>query len=738
MAVSSVSSDLITYRNEIFRFLQSLTLKSGYLAVTYNDTLEGQGEVVNDLDPETWKYYLNLTGEYHSSDTVMTVLSLDTQERVDFTKEMLSLHPRTAAVFIPGTAEYRDLCNRYPHQTDLIKNIVYPVRDMAEAIDAPEFTILQYGHGFLEPEELMTVLHDMREFLEFSRDRWYMDYLYYEPYFYPTYWGYLWQLLVMCVHSTRIRNLHTAHVHSFHVWEYLTSHGIGDYRDVLTRRQAMFLYRNMQYILEHRGEHDNLILLVDELLTEQNIAMMSKTLVQQTVDGAVECRWIPEFTSSPIQTRYAKSARLPPPQTTEEITYRLADIGADNQTSLEDIARMERELARTTSSQLPTKLLEIQPVPIDRKYSDLLNNFVLDTLVGMINDGQYETANVLVDGQTGIKLNLSAKDALILYYLAVHKARGETVTNLPTLYTPLAGAYKKGVDVSALPKTVTYKGDVYQVSSFVDTAAFVGNAIPPVYGIVSSNEFSEYVGTAFGDMVRQVNTIRQTNTESGCKVLWELFTNITERKTYTLSLSTSATYSSWFLTDGAAGCSELVSSYDGLSQAAELYDTLADQIIKALVPPEAPALSKYMDSLDDQEFFGRMKELFVQLCSYNVLFMDTKRNRQHWEFFAKDTVTPISQVHSAAAYENSTIRESGTPSAHDKVSLYLPGPEPKGDISATLSVAEQLTDQVGDVVSSGQFNREFENSLLDGNIVQTNTTQTIVVDLSYDMTVMNP
>ena len=99
-------SDIASYRNEVYTFLQSLTLKYSPLADQINLNLLAKGIDVDEDDPSTWKYYLNLQGKYHPSDTMMTVVSLDTREVINFTVENLQTHIRTALAYVPGSAYY--------------------------------------------------------------------------------------------------------------------------------------------------------------------------------------------------------------------------------------------------------------------------------------------------------------------------------------------------------------------------------------------------------------------------------------------------------------------------------------------------------------------------------------------------------------------------------------------------------------------------------------------------------
>jgi hypothetical protein len=128
--------------------MKSLTIKFDRLAVLRNNELQYSYEIDYD-DKSTWAYYKNLVGEYHESNEMMQITSVDTNEVIDFTKENLLLHTRTAALYKPGSSFYEALEVRYPDNIDLIRSIVYPVPSIETAIEADDFTLLQFDNSFL-------------------------------------------------------------------------------------------------------------------------------------------------------------------------------------------------------------------------------------------------------------------------------------------------------------------------------------------------------------------------------------------------------------------------------------------------------------------------------------------------------------------------------------------------------------------------------------------------------------
>lgn len=651
--MASIASDLITYRDEIINFLQSLTLKNRYQAEAYNKDLHDRGYVIDESNPTTWKYYRNLIGEYHESDTVMTVLSLDTQEEIEFRKSLLNTHPRTRAAYRPGYPLYEALIKRYPNQSDLIKNIAFPVSDINAAIAADDLDILAYGQGYLETDELPKIIRDIEEFMHFTGQRWYNGWLEYEPYYLPTFWGTLWQLLFAAICDSRISNIRTSYVHSYHIWDYLTSHGIGNYKDILTRRQSLFLYRNIRYIIERRGRNDNLTLLVNELLAELSVGMVGKILYQQTFDGEEDCRWVPEFVSEPIQTKYAEAVPPQPPQTPFDITNRLQSLGLELDDSFEYVEARTRELQATSSSRLPTKLLEIQPVVINRQYSALLTSFMNDVLMRTVQDDRYNYEAVVIDELTGITIRLYPNDILALAYYCFYRSVGETPVELPNRYTPNIGAYSFGKTFEDIPERFTYNGNKSMAMlNVLDRESFCGDAIPQEVLYSSPDLFMVELGRSFETMIDQVTFLRSKSQLTDLVGTKTAIFSLLDREHYMINLSPFTLYSQWFASPANANAQALISNYENSLNARSLYADMAVRLIESILPSTHPSVRPYLDAEEDRASYNRIKELFIQLCSYTVLFLDTERDKRRWLFLPDLTSDMEGSSKSAEFYDS--------------------------------------------------------------------------------------
>lgn len=621
---------LILYERTALQFLQTMTIKFSPMADAINTSITDGGGTVSS-DETTWKYYLNITGQYHSSDTMMTIQSLDTQQTIQFTRANLAVHTRTARTYVFGSSYYTELCARYPGQTDLIKSIVYPAGDINAAIEAPDFTILSYGQGFLEIQEVDVIIEAIVSFIAYAKARWYLDYLNDEEYFYWCFWGILWQSLFGVIMAARLDYIKTAYANSFHVWNYLESAGLANYRGVLSTKQALWLYRNIDYLLVNQGKQSNLTLLVNNLLSMSGVGLVGKYIYHSTVDSADTCMWIPEIVSQAIPSNDAQWLQEVLPQSITTITDTLYQNGLDPSNTSDHVTQQTGVMAKTSLNILPTKLVEIQPLGLNFEYGETLNNFVVDHLVYNLHQGIYAPLVVFADPVTEIKISLTGKQAIALYFYSALRAIGATPTDLPTIYWPNA-IYPNNIPSLTLPTTLDWKGVSHNLKEFFDVQEFVGRFISQTVTILDPQEFSNFVGDLFAIGVTHIRYSRSESDFLSIKALHKLYQTITITEPFTLQLDGAYTdYPTWL---SHVGLQDIISTYEkAVANTSVWYSALADLIMSTMMPLTNATLNNYVDQTATiYQTYTQIRNLFVQLCSYNIAFLDTPRDQQKWFF----------------------------------------------------------------------------------------------------------
>lgn len=361
------------YLSETLALCKTLTIKSidsldrtnQYIILKYGPT------AVNQTRPDTWKYYLNISGSYHAVDEPMTIDSLDTLETVSFTKEILTSHPITLLNYQYGTPYYYNLLTKYPSQEKLILGILYPA-DLRQAIEAEDGTILSYSKSYIEPQE-STLLIDLEIMIKKFLARWHIRAFGLSDPLYPiAQHAILYLQLMPTLLNLRLNRCRTNEAHSFHINSYLASHGRLDrYVDFLTLKQKLFLYRNIAYIERHPGNEKIFNWLIERLLSERYVPIADYSL-----------RFIKEFNEK-YQPNYhfIKDPLNTPYNVPDRSEYSLDDILAKEAAaaignldySIAKKESIDQLIRRSPSSVIKTKLLESsiidyassEPMPIE-------------------------------------------------------------------------------------------------------------------------------------------------------------------------------------------------------------------------------------------------------------------------------------------------------------------------------------------------------------------------------------
>lgn len=429
-----MSSNLYNiYRNNTLQLAKTLIIKSAESARLINDGLRLYGASVDDTRPETWIYYMNLAGEYHPLNVPMTVMSLDTLEEIPFTKESLLEHRATARNYYYGSTYYRALVNRYPAQEALIRGIIDPV-DLDEAVAADDFTILNYNRSLVESAETNLIPELQKWITAFARN-------WYNPGFLITEDLYLAGLLAMMhfqiptvIMNIRNRNRHTGYVHSFHLWSFLGGHNyLDDYKEFLTRNQAMWLYKNIRYIEANAGRSDNFRELIEHVMTERGFPIGAYSLYQDSSpmpeslypDSGVVFRPL-NFVQEQEITHSGK--------TLDRIIEQEQTLAKFNPDFMqEDFDNINTRVKTGLSNLFTSKVLEssvydksmAQPI---RMLDVLLNHWIYWSYSGI-----YTTMISVQNPHNGETIVMDSRDAVVAFYYCLNRAFGITLKDVPDI-----------------------------------------------------------------------------------------------------------------------------------------------------------------------------------------------------------------------------------------------------------------------------------------------------------------
>lgn len=443
------------------------------------------------------------TAIYTKFDTLVTVWSIDTKTVIPFTKQVLNskLHHKTASLYRIPNRYYSNICSRYPEEVDLIKAIVYPVKSINTAIDAENYAVLSCDLSLLDTNERTSLYTCMLETLAVIKRRWDVAEFTYEDLYALSMQGKVWSILLLALFKQRVLNIRTSSANKYHVWEYLKSKGLDDYRDVLSKKQAIFLYRNFPYLLRNRGTDRNLILLAHKLLSEWNIVIHSKNLLQQTktVEHNKTYNMLEDCTPHTVidSVEIAKSildtlreidnnddAYLLKHRKAADEIEAFDDLANDLQEltigtveTLEDTYDHERKVGieyqedelfemsknkqtplfeRTPHTYLPTKLLEITKNTESTLMQQLYARFVTESLLYRLSTGDLEYMISFTPEGNLYPIHLSVAQAIaMIQYCALKEMNLYEPGMMPSTYANLTRPFK--VDYAPVPDTYLWR-----------------------------------------------------------------------------------------------------------------------------------------------------------------------------------------------------------------------------------------------------------------------------------------
>lgn len=242
------------YLQSIIDLVRSFVIVSKDIAIVINQSLMENGVNVNKENPTTWKYYMNLNGEYHPSDGApIKIISRDTYKEIEFTKKGIDGHPLTREAYKPHTEPFKQLIDEYPDKVILITGILFPI-PINESIKAKNYSLLAWDDTLIEYNE-----HDLISDIQSQIDGYILrhhnpSYIEVDNLYLSSLMGVLYQWLIPIVLELRLSNCKTNKAHSFHIWSLLASYDNLDRRRyTLTKEQALYLYRNIDWITANVG-----------------------------------------------------------------------------------------------------------------------------------------------------------------------------------------------------------------------------------------------------------------------------------------------------------------------------------------------------------------------------------------------------------------------------------------------------------------------------------------------------
>lgn len=195
-------------------------------------------------------------------------------------------------------AYINDLVRRYPSQVEFLKTMGSDI-DGSRTTDemslreqyrtviakADNFQLLAYDDERLDESEKINIREYLEQILNVFKTRWAIDEYNFEENYAAVLWSVLWSILPLALVARRYANIKTPSACLSHMWDYLNSKGLNNYRGYLTDKETWFLYKNIDYIFQHQAQQKTLDILIDNILTDYGLTLKAKTVVLDTTNS---------------------------------------------------------------------------------------------------------------------------------------------------------------------------------------------------------------------------------------------------------------------------------------------------------------------------------------------------------------------------------------------------------------------------------------------------------------------
>lgn len=447
------------YQSETFTLAKTMVVHHPLTAQAINKELEIRGYRVDWDRPETWKYYMNLAGEYHVSD-IDTILSINNNESpymrikvagnnepvpADFVKDLVSGSNADIALaneYRFGGTFYNSLVKKYPSFESLILGILNPI-DKQLAINSYNGDILYMGsyyrtkspygsnrfsfekknnegivtQALVESHEI-NLIPNIEKWIKNFLLQWdNKDYAGYNDLYPAALLGVMFAFIPGAIMNERLAACKTAEAHTYHVKEYLNSHGdLGQYVNYLSREQLMFLYRNMLYLEANMGKALTFDLLITNLLTKMGIPLAGYRLKHNTNEINFG-----DYTAEPYMYREAINLKSvgtgSDRRTIRSVVLKSDQLARDNYIDHDGQIDLITERSEVgPDNNLSTKVLESDMVDWSDRYIITKAEVLLNTWLYSIEYGNYRGSIYATHPLNGERIQLTPRTAFILFW----------------------------------------------------------------------------------------------------------------------------------------------------------------------------------------------------------------------------------------------------------------------------------------------------------------------------------
>lgn len=491
---------LDSYIENTYSLTKTLVIKIQDTALSINESLKlNYGLSIPD-DKSLWKYYLNINGTKHSTNSDIEIFLKETGEPAILTKELLLTNELTKKELLKQGKYYENIIDKYPNDVMYINGILFPV-PIQDAIDAPDGTILSYNEHFVEYNEL-SVIRELNNHTVGFVERWHLrDYTVTDNLYLTSMLGVLYSTIPNKLVNIRISKINTYEVNSFHLEHFFRSNlNIWEYVKVMNKESVMWLYNNMKYLLKNVGKENTLQLLVDKVLDVNGVGIgkyvLNRPDISTNTNNAINPmvpvydKPLPYLTTTKLNNHYVTdndNSRAVSDIVKLELT---SDTTIDTDISTNDIVNYSEIVSnivndRDITSQ-DTKLLDLNSINIFDMHGVDQMQLTIDQWIYLSYDNRYSRTSEFRDPNTSLFYQLTPKQGLYVLLLLLQEL---TNNELPLTHYDYFSILNDNLNKNYLKTNLLPQDDnsEYVVDTILGSIPLKPNNIP------NSVSFKEYV-----------------------------------------------------------------------------------------------------------------------------------------------------------------------------------------------------------------------------------------------------
>lgn len=487
-----------TFIKNTFFLTNSLVIKISDIAEVVNKGIYINTGEVPSTDKREWKYYLNLYGEKHKTNSNVLVYVLEIDQIRELSKDLLIKYPYTRKELSKHQNTYKELIDKYPRDIDFIKGCLYPV-DPVTAINAKDGSILGYNKSMIETQELSLVRELETEIFGFLT-RWHVkNYIITDELYMASLIGVLYSMIPSTIINLRSKRIYSAEAHSFHLEHFFRSRlDIWDEVSELNNETIYWLYQNLNYLMKNTGKNSTLKTIAEKIFQTNNIGvgtfeiekgqpvLVESSDINKSGIKNLESRFIAKKLNSKYEISKNKF------MDTESILNMELFDNPDLDTSIDENAlksftiENSNKINRTSSVVQDTKLLDIDSSKLYKIFGNDPLVSILDNWLYFSITKKYTNKTMFIDPNTKHTYPLTPMEGLYFFYYILTELAG--VPDLKVRKLNYGYVVNNEVTIEELTK------DLYNIIPAKNIATMILNKIPDKIGIINrAEDFKNYL-----------------------------------------------------------------------------------------------------------------------------------------------------------------------------------------------------------------------------------------------------